>query len=151
MVEAIGLLIALVAWMVVMRAIAWSWNKHASVIADGGLHVAESDQHMTVARIARRHTVGWTLALLGFFVLLGLAEFPLWQQLALAGILAVVYGTSSIKRGESEWAGKDEPDRVALFGRIRDAIWYRVLAASEWAAYLVGLVFVGSLLVSIFD
>lgn len=149
--EAIALLIALVAWMAVMRTIAWSWNKHASVIADGGLHVAESDQRMTMARIARRHTVGWTLTLFGFFVLLGLAEFPLWQQLALAGILAVIYGTSSIKRGESEWAGRDEPDRMALFGRVRDAIWYRALAASEWAAYLVALVFVGNLLVGVFD
>jgi hypothetical protein len=50
MVEGIGLLVVLAVGMAIMRAIAWSWNKHALVIADGGLHVSQSDQHMTVAR-----------------------------------------------------------------------------------------------------
>jgi hypothetical protein len=104
---------------------------------------------MSAGRVARRHTPGWTAAIFVFFVLLGLADFPLWQSLAFGGLLSLVYGTNEVAREENERV-ESEPKGVPLFGRLRDAAWYRLLAVAEWASYLASIVFGAYLLLSLF-
>jgi hypothetical protein len=141
----LGLIVAIAIWVGAMRVLMWSMNKQVSVVIGSGLPVEDRYRHITLRRVASYHTLGWTVAILVFFVLLELTAFPLWQMLGFAGLLALVYGTSAVARGESEWIGKDDPERVALFGRLRDAVWYRVLMVIEWAAYLASIVFMADL------
>jgi len=138
---ALGILLSVTIWVGVMQIIAWTWNQHVSKLAASGQRVDARDRHMSISRVAHYHTVGWTFAIFLFFVLLDLADFPLWQMLGFAGLLALVYGTGAITRGEGEWVGKDDPQGKALFGRRRDALWYRVLMVADWAAYLACIVF----------
>lgn len=145
----LGLLIATGVWVGVLQLIAWTWNRHVLVMADSDIRVDKGDRHMTIDRVARYHSLGWTAAFLVFFALLELADFPLWQLLGFAGLLALVYGTSAIARGQNEWVGKDDPASVALFGQRRDAAWYRALMVTEWAAYLASIVLAAHLIMSL--
>jgi hypothetical protein len=148
----IGLLVAaLAAWVGVLCGIVWTWNRHVAVMADSGQHFSEADRRIDVGRVIRRHTLGWTLFYAGFFALMDLASFPLWQRLGFAVVLAVVYGTTSMRREEEEWIEAESAARPALFGRVRDAIWYRVLAVGEWAAYLGSTALAADLLVGALD
>jgi hypothetical protein len=146
--SALGLLIAIVAWVGVAHVAVWSWNRHVAVLVASGLQVDDADTPLGVGRLARRHTPGWTAAILVFFLLLGLADFPLWQSLGFAGLLSLVYGTNEVAREESE-RDESEPKGVPLFGRLRDAAWYRLLAVAEWASYLASIVFGAYLLLEL--
>jgi hypothetical protein len=145
----LGLVAAIAIWAGTMRVLVWSMNKQVSVVLASGLPVEDRYRHITLRKVARYHPLGWTVAILVFFVLLKLAAFPLWQLLGYAGLLSLVYGTYAVARGESEWIGKDDPERVALFGPLRDALWYRVLMVMEWVAYLAAIVFSADLLVGL--
>ncbi|HEU5062007.1 MAG TPA: hypothetical protein VFT79_02500 [Solirubrobacterales bacterium] len=145
----VGLLAALSMWLVAMGVIAWTWNRHVAVMTASGVEVDDRDRHISVERVARYHTLGWTVVLFIFFVLLDLAAFPLWQRLGFSGLLALVYGGHAISRGEGEWVGRDDPGAFALFGRFRDALWYRVLMVTDWAAYLATIVFGADLAVEL--
>jgi len=136
-----GLLIALVLWIGAMSGIVWSWNRHVPLVMAAGFEVEEKNQHIDLARVARRHTLGWTAFFAGIFLVLALWNFPLGQRVLFAVVLSAIYGLSRIKRGEATRLGKDEPSRVAMFGVARDRLWYRVLATGDWAGYLVGIVF----------
>jgi hypothetical protein len=81
----------------------------------------------------------------GLFLVMGLSSFPLWQRLGIAGMLVIIYGLSRIRRGETQWIAKNDPDQVAMFGKTADRIWYRLLAIGEWAGYLCALVFAAEL------
>jgi hypothetical protein len=127
---------ALVLWMGAMRAIVWSWNRHVPIVISAGFDVRPNLQRIGLVDVLRRHTVGWTFFFILWFVVLGISDFPLWQQLVIAALLAVAYGLSRIRRGEENRIGGTEPGRVAMFGEVRDKVWYRVLAIAEWAGYL---------------
>lgn len=133
-----------------MKGFTWTWERNAELMLSKDLPISESDRHLSIRQVAGRHTVGWTLAILGFFVLLDIASFTLGQRLAFAGLLSLIYGSTSVKRDEDAWH-KNGFDRVTLFGPIKDAAWYRVLAIGEWAAYLVMLVVAASLSVQVVD
>lgn len=136
-----GLLIALFLWIGAMLGIVWSWNRHVPHVVAAGFDVEKENQHIDLARIARRHTLGWTTFFSVLFLAMALSNFPLWQRVAFAAVLSVIYGLSRIKRGEENRLGKDEPDRVAMFGVTRDRLWYRALAIGDWAGYLIAIVF----------
>lgn len=146
MASALGLAIAVMVWILAIRAIAWSFDRQVAAVAAAGLPVEDRFRRISMKEVARYHTLGWTAAIFIFFVLLELAAFPLWQLLGFAGLLSLVYGTSAVARGESEWIGKDDAENVAVFGPVKDAIWYRMLMIIEWAAYLVSIVFGANLL-----
>lgn len=136
-----GLLIALILWITAMSGIVWSWNRHVPLVVAAGFDVKKENQHIDLARVVRRHTWGWTAFFLALFLALALSDFPLWQRVAFAAVLSVIYGLSRIKRGEATRLGKDEPERVAMFSVTRDRLWYRVLAIGDWAGYLIAIVF----------
>jgi hypothetical protein len=128
-----------------MKVVVLSWNRHMALMVAAGIDVDSSDLHIGVRRVMSRHTIGWSFAIFVFFSLLVLADFPLWQRVALASLLAVAYGTSSIRRIEEQRLEGDTPRGVPLFGNVRDAIWYRVLASCEWLGYLLALTFFADL------
>jgi hypothetical protein len=136
-----GLLIALFLWIGAMSGIVWSWNRHVPLVVEAGFDVKKEHRHIDLARVARRHTLGWTAFFSVLFLALALSSFPLWQRVGFAVVLSVIYGLSRIKRGEANRLGKDEPNRVAMFGVTRDRLWYRVLAIGDWAGYLIAIVF----------
>jgi hypothetical protein len=70
-----------------------------------------------------------------------LSDFPPWQSLGTALFLAVIYGLSQTRRNEKQWIAKAEAQKVVLFGKMRDRLWYRMLAIAEWAGYLCVIVF----------
>lgn len=141
-----GLIASAVFWFVAMEGVVWTWNRHAAFLLRSGIAVDESDRRIDVRRVMGLHTIGWSVAILVFFGLLTLADLPLWQRVAFALVLAVAYGVSSINRGEREWAGKKDAKRGALFGRHRDFVWYRFVAACEWLGYLLALTFAADLI-----
>lgn len=146
----LGLSVAVLLWLGVMQGIVWSYNRQASVAAVAGHLVEDRYQHIALTDVIRYHTAGWTATFFVLFVLLELAAFPLWQLLGFSGVLALVYGNAAITRGESEWMGKNDSSAVTLFGRRRDALWYRLLMVAEWAAYLALIVLTAHLVVSVF-
>jgi hypothetical protein len=127
---------ALILWVGAMGAIVWSWNRHVPIVISAGFDVRPNLQHIGLVDVLRRHTAGWTFFFVLWFFVLGISDFPLWQQLGIAALLAVVYGLSRIRRGEENRIGGNEPERVAMFGEVRDKVWYRALAIAEWAGYL---------------
>jgi hypothetical protein len=149
MISVVGLLLALGAWLLVMQIIVWTWNQHVAIMVAAGAEIDDRDRRMRIRRVARRHTLGWTSVFFVFFVLLLVADFPLWQVLAFSFLLAFVYGANAIARGESEWVGRENPRDLALFGPRRDALLYRMLAVADWAAYLAGIAFAADVLFSL--
>lgn len=147
MISLLGLLLAILFWIGILWGIAWTWNRHVEVLLASGVQVDEADQHMTIKRVARYHTVGLAITFFIFFLVLGLATFPLWQLLGIAGCLSLYFGPSAVARSEDEWTSRHDPGDLALLGRQSDAIWYRVLMVLEWAFYLGIIVLAAYLLV----
>jgi hypothetical protein len=87
------LFIALLVWVGVMWVITWSWDRHVQVYLAAGVVVPE-DQRSTIKRRAQRHTLGWTAFFVGFFLVLALSDFPLWQRLGIAAVLSIYYGVT---------------------------------------------------------
>jgi hypothetical protein len=146
MISVIWLVLAILLWIGILHGIAWTWNRHVAVMLSSGIQVDTSDQHMTIWRVASYHTVDWTVTFFILFLILELATFPLWQILGLAGLLSLYFGTAAVAKGENEWIGRDGPGAVSLFGRLRDAIWYRTLMVLEWFTHLAVLVLVANLI-----
>lgn len=145
MLVAADLFVALLAWVGVMWVIAWSWDRHVQVYLAAGV-VVPADQRPTIKKQAQRHTLGWTIFLVVFFLVLAVSAFPLWQLLGIAAVLSICYGVTRINR---EGAGRKRP-RVSLFGETRDTFWYRGLAITEWMAFLASVAFAAQLVVEIF-
>lgn len=141
MLSIVGLALAFSLWIGAMEGIVWSRHRSVPIIMAAGFDVKKRDQRISIARVARRHTLGWTAFFVMFFLILALTSFPLWQRLGFAAILSIIYGLSGVSRGEKHTIGNDEPHRVAMFGPVRDRIWYRILAIAEWVGYLGSLVF----------
>ncbi|HEX5984854.1 MAG TPA: hypothetical protein VFY69_11665 [Solirubrobacterales bacterium] len=146
-----GLLISILSWIGVVRLIVWSYNRQAAALVVSDHSLDGQFQPLAMKDVMTYHTVGWTVAIFVFFVLLEMASFPLWQLLGFAGVLALVYGTSAISRGETEWVRKNNPAAAPLFGRRRDQVWYRVLMVAEWASYLAVIILTVHLLFSLSD
>jgi hypothetical protein len=136
-----ALLIALCLWFCAMAGIIWSWNRHVPIVVAAGVDVEKDQQHINFGRIVRAHTLGWTAFFFGLFLVMALSEFPVWQRVGIAVMLSVIYGLSRIKRGETSRLGKGEPSRVAMFGELRDKLWYRILAITEWVGYFGVIIF----------
>jgi hypothetical protein len=136
-----GILVAAILWMMAMWGITWTWNRHVPIVMAAGFEVEEKYRRIDLKRVARRHTLGWTAFFVGLFLVMALSNFPLWQRLGIAVLLSVFYGLSRIRRGEVHWVGRSEPQRTAMFGKVRDRIWYRILAVAEWTGYLCAIVF----------
>lgn len=136
-----GLLVAVVFWTTAMLGIVWSWNRHVPIVVAAGFHVDQQYQRIGLREVSRRHTPGWTAFFVGMFLVMELSDFPLWQRLGIAVMLAVFYGLSRIRRGEAQWVAKNEPGLASMFGTFRDRIWYRLLAIAEWTGYLCTIAF----------
>jgi hypothetical protein len=144
----LGLVLSIVIWWAMMQAIVWSWTRRVSVAASRNVDVDSLDlRPITVAAIARRHPLGWTVALAVFFTILAISNFPLWQRLGLTGVLAIIYG--------STWLAKSEPGEQAesegFARKVGSNLWYWVLAVGEWVGYFGAIVFATELLVQVLD
>lgn len=90
----------------------------------------------------RRHTIGWSVFFFGFFVLLGLADFPVWQRLGIAFLLSVTYGYQRVTKE----TGRDR-GAVPLFTPFADKVWGFAILSAEWLGYFGVLVFLGQLII----
>lgn len=59
---ALGLVIAVVAWLLAIRAIAWSFNRQVAAVVTAGLPVEDRFRHISMKDVARYHSLGWTLS-----------------------------------------------------------------------------------------
>jgi hypothetical protein len=144
---ALGFVMALTLWMVFLAALAWSWKKHlASEAPPTEPGYAFPTRREAMWLNIKRHSFGWTLFFLLLFLLMAQMQFPFWQRLLFAGILATYYG--SIRAG---WWERRQRAQFPLFGHRRGEAWYLSLAIGEWFGYLGLLVFVSQCLVSAFQ
>ena len=88
-------------------------------------------------------TSGWTPLWLILFLALTLADFPVWQQLGIVGLLAVVFGCDT--------PGMPSVPGRGRFAVIRDRVWYVALVALGWMAFFACLVLAVQMLATIAD
>lgn len=102
-------------WLGVTILIAWTWKRHIALMVGSGVQIDAKDQQMSSARIPKRHMVGWSAAFFAVFLLLELADVPLWWLLLFCRLLAIVYGSSEIGRGEQERVAQSDAGELTLF------------------------------------
>lgn len=149
----LGFGVTLVLWLATLLALAWSWQKHREVALEVGSDVREEFRGLTLSQIAWRNVLrrwwGWTLFFTAFFFLLAVTDFPVWQQLGGAFILAAYWGIAGVQRDQAGGDQDSKSRRIHLFGPRRDWVWYRCLAIAEWFCYLGLLIFMSQIIAEV--
>jgi len=139
-----GLLASVVVWWASVQGIVWSWRRRVNVAAEEGIVADEYLATPTVAEVMLRRSIGWTFGFLIFFVLLAVTNFPFWQRLSIAGVLAIVYGSIWLSQSDRGGAARAAP----FLRRGGSDAWYWLLAVGEWLGYLGVLCFASELVIA---
>jgi len=141
----LGLFASVVLYLSAIYGIMWSSLQRVRAAEDRGIAIDARLSFPTAAEILRRHTVEWAIGYAVFFIILAIADFPFWQRLGIAGVLAVVFG--------SMWLAQSEPgstaEAVPPIRRMGSNIWYWSLAVGDWLGFLSVLCFATEVLVRI--
>jgi hypothetical protein len=88
----------------------------------------------------------WAIGFAIFFGILAITDFPFWERLGIAGVLAIAFG--------SMWLAQSEPGKAVEatppIYRIGSNIWYWLLAVGDWFGFLAVLCFATEVLVRAF-
>ena len=141
----LGLLASVILYLSAIYGIVWSSSQRVRAAEGRGIEIDARLSFPTAAKILRRHAVEWTIGYAVFFIILAIANFPFWQRLGIAGVLAVVFG--------STWLAQSEPGSAAEAAppirRMGSNIWYWLLAVADWLGFLSVLCFATEALIRI--
>lgn len=139
----LGLLASVALYLVAIYGIAWSSSRRAIAAEDRGIEVDAPLPFPTATEIVKRHSVNWAIGFALFFVALAIADFPFWQRLGIAGVLALAFG--------SMWLAQSEPGSSSTEGssirRLGSNAWYWLLAVADWFGFLSVLCFATEVLI----
>jgi hypothetical protein len=139
---AIGFLVCMALYLAAIYAIGWSARRRAQTFE---IAVESTSALPSPLEIWHRHTVEWTILFSGFFFVLALASFPLWQCLGIAGLLALIFGSLWLSHSPPGPSQLDEP----RFRRNLSGVWYWGLAVADWFGYLGSLCCFTALIVAV--
>jgi hypothetical protein len=133
----LGLLASVGLYLIAIYGIAWSSSRRIKAAENYGATVDAQLSFPSATEIFRRHSVEWAIGFAILFVILAVADFPFWQRLGIAGVLAIVFG--------SMWLAQSEPGEAAeaapsIHGTGSN-IWYWLLAVGDWFGFLAVLCF----------
>jgi hypothetical protein len=135
-------------WIGSLCALTWSWDRSLQRALAAGVEILSEHRSLKLRTVLwlniRSHTVGWSAFYFCFFVLLGLADFPVWQRLGIGGLLALYYGYLRESRETGQY-----PDRPSLFSPSVDRVWYFTILSAEWFGYYGVLILAGQVLVGL--
>lgn len=142
----IGSIGSLLLWFAAMQAITWSWGHRLDAATQRGISIdSPALGSISVTKLIRGHTIGWTIGFLVLFTILAITDFPLWQRLGIAGVLSLIYGSMWFSQSEPGGAAEAEP----LIRRVGSNTWYWLLAVTEWLGYLGLLCFITDLFINV--
>lgn len=139
----LGLVGSALLYLAAIYGIEWSSLRRVRGGDGSGIAVDAPMSFPTAQEILRRHSVEWAVGFALFFVLLAIADFPLWQRLGVAGVLAIAFGSMWLSQSEPGSAAEAAPS----FQRMGSNIWYWLLAVFDWLGFLGVLCFATELLV----
>lgn len=135
-------------WVGALCALTWSWDRYLHRASAAGVEISSKHRELKLSTVlwlnVRSHTVGWSAFYFVFFVLLGLAGFPVWQRLGIGCVLALYYGSLRASRETGQ-----QPGQPSLFSPRVDRVWYFTILSAEWLGYFGVLVFAGQILVEV--
>lgn len=144
----LGLIALALVWVGALFGLVWSWNRRIQRFRAAGLEVALEHRNLKADEVlwlnVRSHTAGWSAFYFCFFVLLGLADFPVWQRLGVGFSLALFYGYLSASRETGRYC-----DRLSLFSPRADPVWLFVIVSAELLGYFGVLICAGQILVEV--
>jgi hypothetical protein len=142
----LGLVALGLVWLGALCALAWSWDRYLQRALAAEVEITSEHRDLKFGTLlwsnVRSHTVGWSAFYFGFFLLLGLVGFPVWQRLGIGCLLALYYGYLCAGRETGKYS-----DRLSLFSPAVDRVWYSTILSAEWLGYYGVLIFAGQLLV----
>lgn len=143
----LGLLALGLVWLGALYALARTWDRYLQRALAADVEISKEHRDLKFGSVlwsnVRSHTSGWSAFFFGFFLLLGLAEFPVWQRLGIACLLALYYGYLRASRETGKC------DRLAIFSPAVDRVWYFIILSAEWLGYFGVLIFFGQLLIEV--
>lgn len=145
----LGLIALGLVWLGALYALGWSWDRYLNRALAADVEISSEHRDLQfgtrVWSNVRSHTVGWSGFFFGFFLLLGLVGFPVWQRLGVGCLLALYYGYLRASRETGKYR-----DQLSLFSPAADRVWYFIILSIEWLGYYGVLIFAGQLLIEVF-
>ena len=132
-----GLFLALALYLAAIYGILWSAGRRR-IGADA--MPAEPLRFPSYWEILTRHSLEWLLGFFAFFLLLGIADFPLWQRLGLGAVFALVFGWAWFDQ-----SGRNRDDDAAPRHKAASNLWYWFLAFVDWLGFMWLLCFSSAL------
>jgi len=141
---ACGLLLAFLLYMAAIYGISWTASRR---LANSGTQVSPSGVRIvpSLKELIERHSIEWLVGFLAFYLLLGLTDFPLWQQLGMGTVFALWFG--------SIWfhgSGRNRDPGLGAGRRFASDSWYWLLAVADWLGFMWMLCFASAFLLALF-
>lgn len=134
---ALGLVGAVALYLATICMITWISGRQVAAGVPRGDGVATPAGLPSIAQIARRHSLSWAGAFIGIYLLLNLIDVPLWQQVAIAAVLAGFFASLWL---QAEKNGRQPTVPTLTSPRVRVSyLW--TLVWLDWFGFLVTLCF----------
>lgn len=139
---ALGLGASAALYLAAIHGFVWAGRRRIEWAAQHGVTLGPKPRLPAWAEIWRRHRGDTTVIYGALFVALALAGFTIWQQLAFAGLCALVLGSLWISNASANLSLEvASPTRQAV-----SKAGYGCLAVADWFGYLGVLCFASVLI-----
>lgn len=135
-----GLLFSLALYLAAIYGLVWSASRRVRYLEAQGVSTDDRWKFPSAREILIRHSGEWLLGFFVFFLLLGLADFPLWQRLGIGALAALYFGSIWFDQ-----SGRNMDERVSAGRRLASNVWYWLLAVADWLGFMWLLGFASAL------
>ena len=139
-----GLLLAFLLYAAAIFGISWTAARRLSR-ADSQASSSSIPVLPSIKELAERHTIEWLIGFLAFYLLLGLTDFPLWQQLGMGAVFALWFGSVWFNQ-----SGRNQDPGIGPARRFASDSWYWLLAVADWLGFMWTLCFTSALVLAFF-
>jgi hypothetical protein len=138
-----GLLLALALYLAAIYGISWTTSRHVNN-ADAQASSLGVQLLPSFKEVAERHSIEWLIGFFGFYLLLGLTGFPLWQQLGMGAVFALWFGSVWFNQ-----SGRNRDPGIGAGRRFASDSWYWLLAVADWLGFMWTLCFASAFLLAL--
>ena len=138
-----GLLLAVALYMAAIYGITWTASRRVNN-ADVQAFSSGVQPLPSFREAAERHSIEWLAGFFAFYLLLGLTDFPLWQQLGMGAVFALWFGSAWFNQ-----SGRNRDPGLGTGHRFASNSWYWLLAVADWLGFMWILCFASAFLLAL--
>jgi len=138
-----GLVLAFVLYMAAIYGISWTAVRR---VDNAGAQISPSSAPIrpSTREVVERHSIEWLVGFFAFYLLLGIADFPLWQQLGMGALFALWFGSVWFNQ-----SGRNRDPGLSAGRRFASDAWYWLIAVADWLGFMWMLCFASAVVLAL--